>query len=213
MRPRGRPRKDSTSSGIVLLTKKDKRISSDEDLSDSKHKPKEKPKQIEAEDMEEEDEEYICPQCEKPDDGTPMIQCDKCDQWYHWQCVGILTEPKADSNWMCTRCKKKKQSLSLPGPPKPVVSAKTLSTSPIVALHKYEATTHSNQWQCPTCKKSVDNVQPSICCDDCDNWYHWSCVGITIAPDEDDSWFCSPCIEKQAKTLAIAYKLAKVRRL
>ena len=211
MRPRGRPRKDSSSLTPVLQPKKDKKQSSDEEVSDFKQKIKEsKPPKKEREEEEEEDEEYICPQCEKPDDGTPMIQCDKCDQWYHWQCVGILTEPKADSNWMCTRCKKKKQSLAMVAP-KPVVAQKSLSTSPIVPLTKYEAT--GSQWQCPTCHMIVDNNKPSICCDDCDNWYHWHCVGISVAPDEDDSWFCHPCIEKQAKTLAIAYKLAKVRRL
>lgn len=28
-------------------------------------------------------EVYICPTCAQPDDGTPMIACDKCDVWYH----------------------------------------------------------------------------------------------------------------------------------
>ena len=214
MRPRGRPRKDSSSIAVIPVQKKERKESSDEEviLSESKHKHKVKKREIKEEDEEELDD-YICPQCTKPDDGTPMIQCDKCDEWFHWQCVGILTEPKADTNWMCTFCKKKKQSLS--GPPKQVVTHRTLSTSPIVPLTKFEATTShtNNQWQCPTCKRSVDNVTPSICCDDCDNWYHWHCVGITTAPDETESWFCSPCIEKQAKTLAIAYKLAKVRRI
>ena len=30
-------------------------------------------------------EVYICPTCGRPDDGTPMIACDKCDTdiWYH----------------------------------------------------------------------------------------------------------------------------------
>ena len=26
---------------------------------------------------------YICPMCERPDDGTPMICCDNCDLWLH----------------------------------------------------------------------------------------------------------------------------------
>ena len=29
---------------------------------------------------------WICPQCKKPDDGSPMIGCDECDDWYHWVC-------------------------------------------------------------------------------------------------------------------------------
>eukprot|EP00731_Ephydatia_muelleri_P039141 Em1142g1a len=28
--------------------------------------------------------DYICPQCEQHDDGTPMICCDSCDEWLHW---------------------------------------------------------------------------------------------------------------------------------
>ncbi|XP_011357957.1 transcription initiation factor TFIID subunit 3 [Pteropus vampyrus] len=27
---------------------------------------------------------WICPGCDKPDDGSPMIGCDDCDDWYHW---------------------------------------------------------------------------------------------------------------------------------
>ncbi|XP_054163015.1 LOW QUALITY PROTEIN: transcription initiation factor TFIID subunit 3-like [Oppia nitens] len=209
MRPRGRPRKDSTTAFVAQ--KIEKLQTSDEELintSKGKHKPKEQKNTKVHE--EEEEGEYICPQCDKPDDGTPMIGCDKCDKWYHWQCVGILTEPKADSNWMCPRCKKKKQIVS--APPKPLVVPKSISTSPIIALTKYGASgsSQSSQWQCPECKLSVDNTKPSICCDDCDCWYHWSCVGITQAPREEESWFCKACYDKQA---IIAYKYAKVRRI
>ncbi|EPY72641.1 hypothetical protein CB1_115005001, partial [Camelus ferus] len=28
---------------------------------------------------------WICPGCNKPDDGSPMIGCDDCDDWYHWR--------------------------------------------------------------------------------------------------------------------------------
>jgi len=27
---------------------------------------------------------WICPACKQPDDGSPMIGCDLCDDWYHW---------------------------------------------------------------------------------------------------------------------------------
>lgn len=27
---------------------------------------------------------WICPTCKLPDDGSPMIGCDNCDDWYHW---------------------------------------------------------------------------------------------------------------------------------
>lgn len=27
---------------------------------------------------------WICPACSGADDGSPMIGCDECDDWYHW---------------------------------------------------------------------------------------------------------------------------------
>ena len=48
---------------------------------------------------------WICPQCNKPDDGSPMIGCDAgCEDWYHWVCVGIHQEP----NKMLETCNTKK---------------------------------------------------------------------------------------------------------
>ncbi|XP_040578890.1 uncharacterized protein [Lepeophtheirus salmonis] len=51
---------------------------------------------------------WICPACGKQDDGSPMIGCDKCDDWYHWACVGISAEPAENQDWFCTRCMAKK---------------------------------------------------------------------------------------------------------
>ncbi|XP_056137634.1 transcription initiation factor TFIID subunit 3 [Lampris incognitus] len=52
---------------------------------------------------------WICPGCNKPDDGSPMIGCDDCDDWYHWLCVGILTAPPEDQQWFCVKCANKKK--------------------------------------------------------------------------------------------------------
>ncbi|KAM6960766.1 transcription initiation factor TFIID subunit 3 isoform 2-T2 [Aplochiton taeniatus] len=52
---------------------------------------------------------WICPGCNKPDDGSPMIGCDDCDDWYHWPCVGILTAPPEDQQWFCVKCAGKKK--------------------------------------------------------------------------------------------------------
>ncbi|KAK9498256.1 hypothetical protein O3M35_004112 [Rhynocoris fuscipes] len=46
--------------------------------------------------------EYICPACHRPDDGSAMIACDSCDQWFHWICVGIQEPPESD--WYCRKC-------------------------------------------------------------------------------------------------------------
>ncbi|KAI4895389.1 hypothetical protein NFI96_024124 [Prochilodus magdalenae] len=52
---------------------------------------------------------WICPGCNKPDDGSPMIGCDECDDWYHWPCVGIITAPPEDQSWYCVKCAGKKK--------------------------------------------------------------------------------------------------------
>ncbi|XP_075408515.1 transcription initiation factor TFIID subunit 3 isoform X1 [Tenrec ecaudatus] len=52
---------------------------------------------------------WICPGCNKPDDGSPMIGCDDCDDWYHWPCVGIMTAPPEEMQWFCPKCANKKK--------------------------------------------------------------------------------------------------------
>ncbi|KAL5015496.1 hypothetical protein ScPMuIL_009766 [Solemya velum] len=47
---------------------------------------------------------WICPGCKLPDDGSAMIGCDSCDEWYHWPCVNIVAEPGEDENWYCPKC-------------------------------------------------------------------------------------------------------------
>ncbi|XP_072003513.1 transcription initiation factor TFIID subunit 3 isoform X1 [Engystomops pustulosus] len=46
---------------------------------------------------------WICPGCNKLDDGSPMVGCDGCDEWYHWPCVGLTAEPEEDK-WFCKKC-------------------------------------------------------------------------------------------------------------
>uniref|UniRef100_A0A2R5LDV4 Putative transcription initiation factor tfiid subunit 3 n=1 Tax=Ornithodoros turicata TaxID=34597 RepID=A0A2R5LDV4_9ACAR len=52
---------------------------------------------------------WICPACARPDDGSPMIGCDECDDWYHWVCVGIVVPPKEEESWFCNRCIARRQ--------------------------------------------------------------------------------------------------------
>ncbi|XP_053968137.1 transcription initiation factor TFIID subunit 3-like isoform X2 [Anastrepha ludens] len=51
-------------------------------------------------------------------------------------------------------------------------------------------------WICPACGK-VDDGSPMIGCDGCDAWYHWICVGISIAPKDNEDWFCRVCITRK----------------
>ncbi|XP_078533158.1 transcription initiation factor TFIID subunit 3 isoform X2 [Lissotriton helveticus] len=52
---------------------------------------------------------WICPGCNKVDDGSPMIGCDDCDDWYHWPCVGIKDPPPEEAQWFCPKCAVKKK--------------------------------------------------------------------------------------------------------
>jgi len=64
-------------------------------------------------------EEWKCTFCSRADPSIPMIGCDSCDSWYHWSCVGIVSEPRKEEVWICSDCrrvkplKKKKKDLDV----------------------------------------------------------------------------------------------------
>ncbi|XP_066253840.1 transcription initiation factor TFIID subunit 3 [Euwallacea similis] len=51
-------------------------------------------------------------------------------------------------------------------------------------------------WICPACGQQ-DDGRPMIGCDGCDAWYHWVCVGIQVPPDDNENWYCKPCLAKK----------------
>lgn len=55
-------------------------------------------------------------------------------------------------------------------------------------------------WICPACGQQ-DDGRPMIGCDGCDAWYHWVCVGIQVPPDENENWYCKPCLAKKNEDL------------
>ncbi|CAI4229380.1 unnamed protein product [Auanema sp. JU1783] len=54
-------------------------------------------------------------------------------------------------------------------------------------------------WICPACSVAWTEGATMIGCDNCDNWFHWHCVNITEAPDEQQEWFCQKCKNKKMK--------------
>jgi len=53
------------------------------------------------------DQVWICLVCMEPEreeSGSPMICCDNCEDWYHFNCVGITESPPENINWYCKRC-------------------------------------------------------------------------------------------------------------
>ncbi|EGT37378.1 hypothetical protein CAEBREN_19314 [Caenorhabditis brenneri] len=66
------------------------------------------PRRLLSTDDEEEDDEvlYICPVCSVAyNHAANMVSCDKCEEWFHWHCVGITSEP-TEEQWFCKKCSK-----------------------------------------------------------------------------------------------------------
>ncbi|MCP9266388.1 PHD-finger [Dirofilaria immitis] len=54
-----------------------------------------------------------------------------------------------------------------------------------------------NMWICPECSVAyVEGATDMVGCDACDNWFHWSCVGLLVAPPDDAPWYCQNCAKK-----------------
>ena len=54
---------------------------------------------------------------------------------------------------------------------------------------------------CPNCSKVVlegDEIESSnehsVCCDDCDTWWHWKCANITSQEQVNGVYVCPGCI-------------------
>ena len=54
----------------------------------------------------------------------------------------------------------------------------------------------ADQFPCGRCELNVDWSQLAVCCDECDHWYHKTCISMTsIEYDDvsDESWICTKC--------------------
>ena len=50
--------------------------------------------------------------------------------------------------------------------------------------------------RCGVCHKLYDAKEPNkrwIACDICDEWFHFPCVGVRKAPNQDQPWHCKVC--------------------
>uniref|UniRef100_A0A1I8EAP7 PHD-type domain-containing protein n=1 Tax=Wuchereria bancrofti TaxID=6293 RepID=A0A1I8EAP7_WUCBA len=61
-----------------------------------------------------------------------------------------------------------------------------------------------NMWICPECSVAyVEGATDMVGCDACDNWFHWSCVGLLVAPPDDAPWYCQNCARKKLKKKSV----------
>jgi histone demethylase JARID1 len=52
--------------------------------------------------------------CRKPYDNRAMIACDQCDEWYHFDCINLISPPP--ETFFCPACRPNngEESISLP---------------------------------------------------------------------------------------------------
>lgn len=65
------------------------------------------------------DEEHIICACGGTDDGRELVQCDSCQDWYHWECIGVATLAdlgSEDDPWYCANCESKIKGPRTPSP-------------------------------------------------------------------------------------------------
>lgn len=80
-----------------------------------------------------EEEEWLCPNCNGPDNGDLMVGCDQCELWYHLRCTNLKKPPKDDENWLCSRCTgSSSKKAPTPAPP----AAQTPTTSAAASTSK-----------------------------------------------------------------------------
>lgn len=64
------------------------------------------------------------------------------------------------------------------------------------AIGSYTNRAGQQVWVCLVCneKEHEESSRDMICCETCEDWYHWECVGIRQAMKEEDPWYCKRCI-------------------
>uniref|UniRef100_A0A5S6QK14 PHD-type domain-containing protein n=1 Tax=Trichuris muris TaxID=70415 RepID=A0A5S6QK14_TRIMR len=55
---------------------------------------------------------------------------------------------------------------------------------------------YSSDWYCPVCFKGDRDDVDMVCCDSCNCWFHYDCVGLQAAPSTP-AWFCQRCAGMQ----------------
>lgn len=97
-----------------------------------------------------------------------MICCDQCYIWYHFGCVGLSESPPAEDECFCQGCSNLYTSLSW-------------GCTLVGCQFGQEYYGIDGQQSCLHLSwvQSIPNDwSQMICCDQCNNWYHFECVRL-----------------------------------
>ncbi|CDW58410.1 Transcription initiation factor TFIID subunit 3 [Trichuris trichiura] len=74
-------------------------------------------------------------------------------------------------------------------------NAATAPVCSLVATSSPKRAQQSNSdWYCPVCFKGDREDVDMVCCDSCNCWFHYDCVGLEAAPSTP-AWFCQRCTD------------------
>ena len=53
----------------------------------------------------------LCQVCSVEVAYAKLVQCDGCDQWYHFSCVGV-NDSVSEQAWICAKCSKVSEEIN-----------------------------------------------------------------------------------------------------
>eukprot|EP00106_Octopus_bimaculoides_P022470 XP_014789912.1 PREDICTED: uncharacterized protein LOC106883428 isoform X2 [Octopus bimaculoides] len=147
---------------------------------------------------------YRCHYCQVCGQQNNLLQCKKCHETYHPECLGpnYPTKPsKKKKIWICTKCVRCKScGATTPG-----------NSGNATWMHDFSLCYECGKLMdkgnyCPICRKCYtddDWDSKMVQCSSCDSWVHSKCAGLTDELymmfshlPEDVQYICSLCSEK-----------------
>ncbi|XP_055622871.1 uncharacterized protein LOC129766371 [Toxorhynchites rutilus septentrionalis] len=72
-----------------------------------------------------------------------------------------------------------------------------------MATYAYKANPNGH---CRLCTDK-DKKEDMVACDECDRWFHISCVGLTYLPKKDERWVCPKCMSTEREMMELKVKV------
>ncbi|XP_055622254.1 uncharacterized protein LOC129765843 [Toxorhynchites rutilus septentrionalis] len=68
-------------------------------------------------------------------------------------------------------------------------------------------------YNCAACERPDHAEKDMVFCDQCQNWYHFGCAGVTNAVKDDSSWICGKCMKNAAGSSVTSELEQELKRL